>query len=159
MELGNSKTIMIIIVKWLWRIYDKENALYRQVIRAKYGMEVWKTKSSTCHGVCSMHLERHQTIMESFIENTIFNERWHSKLFSWLDAWIEHSTQKNQFPASFRNAVNQSSYSILQTDINMGLELSSNFSDWKMDDMFQLLQQLDFTALRTSRDTCYGMTE
>ena len=59
MELGNSKTIMIIIVKGLWRIYDKENALCRQVIRANYGVEVWKAKSSTCHGVCSMHLERH----------------------------------------------------------------------------------------------------
>uniref|UniRef100_A0A7C9AA13 Reverse transcriptase domain-containing protein n=1 Tax=Opuntia streptacantha TaxID=393608 RepID=A0A7C9AA13_OPUST len=91
--------------KWLWRFAKEDNAMWKNVIKAKYGTDDlgwWSKMSSFSHGVgfwksISACLERFKSLVH-------FEVKDGSRVLFWHDIWCGDHSLKTLFPSLFRMA-------------------------------------------------------
>ena len=94
----------VLKTKWLWRFAKEDNAMWKNVIEAKYGIDDlgwWSKMSSSSHGVgfrksISARLEHFKSLVH-------FDVKDGSRVLS-HDVWCGHRSLKTQFPCLFRMA-------------------------------------------------------
>ena len=83
-------------IKWIWRFAKEEDAFWRKVIVAKYGVEDlgwWSKKSFYAHGVgCWKAILGSLELFKSLVRFQIGNG---SRFLFWKDVWCGESTLKS----------------------------------------------------------------
>jgi len=90
--------------QWLWRFAKEDDAMWKNVIKAKYGIDEfgWSKKSSCSHGVgCWKPI---LTGLECFKSLVHFEVKDDSTMLFWHDVWCGDRPLKTLFPDLFRMA-------------------------------------------------------
>jgi len=134
--------------KWLWRFAKEDDAMWKNVIKVKYGIDElgwWSKKSSYSHGVgCWKSI---LTSLERFKSLVHFEVKGGSRVLFWHDVWHGDRPLKTIFPDLFRMA--RLMYATVQEVISWNSHISHwnltfvrNLNDWEDDSIYNLLAAL-----------------
>ncbi|KAF5191708.1 Lipoxygenase, partial [Thalictrum thalictroides] len=94
--------------RWLWRLNNGEDSLWKQVIREKYGKEDlgWFTKKINHSHKCSMWKD----IMkgsEEFMRRVKMEVEKGDRTLFWLDKWFGEDSLKSLYPNLYNRAMDK----------------------------------------------------
>ncbi|XP_015164913.1 uncharacterized protein [Solanum tuberosum] len=135
-------------MKWLWRYGQTEVGFWKDVIKAKYGIQDhWCPKESNePHGVgVWKHISSFQ---DDFFWEVSFKAGNGLKIRFWQDKLLGNSMLKDSFPFLFQIASNKEAIIAQYRDNNFWAPIfRRNFQDWEINDIFSLLETLESTTL------------
>jgi len=95
----------VLMIKWIWRFAKEEDAFWRKVVVAKYGVEKlgwWSKKSHYAHGVgCWKSILGGLELFKNLVCFQIGNG---NRVLFWQDVWYGESSPKSQFSNLYRMA-------------------------------------------------------
>ena len=133
LQLHNKSLLM----KWLWRYGQTEAGFWRDIIKAKYGIQDhWCPMESTePHGVgVWKHISNFK---DNFFEEISFKAGNGLKIRFWQDRWLGNSRLKDYFPSLFQIASNKEATIAQYRDNNHWTPIfRRNFQDWEINAFF-----------------------
>ena len=134
--------------KWTWRFASDKEALWKQVLVAKYGQEDygWRTKKAV--GACGVGVWK-EILKEAgwCWDKMVFNVGKGNKIRFWTDVWCGDATLSQRFPHHYILEANRNAKVEDLWDQNVGeggwnLCFIRDFNDWEVELVGELLQAL-----------------
>jgi hypothetical protein len=148
--LNTKKMNVALLLKWIWRLYHEEDAMWVQILRAKYpeasdffagngqgGSQFWK----------SLHKIKH--IFKLGARHTVVDGR---RTLFWLDNWHHLGVLKDAFPALFAICDNESVSVAQACGEPQGIRLRRALDRTLRGDWEALVEVMDSTRLAEGND-------
>ena len=142
--------------KWLWRFGVEREALWRQVIQAKYGSLGGGWTSNAVQGSHGVGLWKHiRKGWDQFSQFTMFKVGDGSAIRFWTDFWCGSGPLKQTIPELFRLACNKEAYIgdyIVHRNgsIHWDLDFTHLVQDWELESVSTILDLLYSTKVQGS---------
>lgn len=149
-----------LLCKWLWRYSVEQNAMWRRLIKEKYGAAFlgWDTKipklpygNSIWRGVCNR--------MAKFKEGIIYKVGKGDRTLFWQDRWLGDATLQVSYPNLFRVS-RRKQHTVRQFysldgngQVNWNLDLRRRLTDIEITEASNLTNQLQHFTPTTEEDT------
>ncbi|WMV30226.1 hypothetical protein MTR67_023611 [Solanum verrucosum] len=143
-----------LLMKWLWRFASQEQALWKETIKARFGMEnLWITNLSTQPYGAGVWRSIRNLWIKFFNKCKIKVGNGGRTLF-WEDKWVDQVTLRNRFPILFNMSL-QKEATIREMRDNQGWDLRfrRHLNDWEVNKIVELLNILgQYKDLNTDED-------
>ncbi|WMV46335.1 hypothetical protein MTR67_039720 [Solanum verrucosum] len=150
-----------LLMKWLWRFASQEQALWKETIKARFGMEnKWTTYMPTQpYGTGVWRSIRSQWI--KFANNCKIKVGNGGKTLFWEDVWAGQETLKNKYPDLFNLSLQKVSR-IREMRDNQGWDLKfrRHLNDWEINRVAELLNTLEqYKDLTPNEDNLFWLPD
>ncbi|WMV40391.1 hypothetical protein MTR67_033776 [Solanum verrucosum] len=146
-----------LLMKWLWRFASEEQALWKETIKARFGMEnLWITNLSTQPYGSGIWRSIRNLWIKFFNKCKIKVGNGGRTLF-WEDKWVDQVTLRNRFPILFNMSL-QKEATIREMRDNQGWDLRfrRHLNDWEVNKIVELLNILgQCKDLNTDEDNLF----
>ncbi|WMV40242.1 hypothetical protein MTR67_033627 [Solanum verrucosum] len=146
-----------LLMKWLWRFASQEQALWKETIKARFGMEnLWITNLSTQPYGAGVWRSIRNLWIKFFNKCKIKVGNGGRTLF-WEDKWVDQVILRNRFPILFNMSL-QKEATIREMRDNQGWDLRfrRHLNDWEVNKIVELLNILgQYKDLNTDEDNLF----